>query len=90
MQKWFRELTVEIDTDEAFGTEGFSEEDFIRSIRAQLLVHAERQAAFFFVERSPPSGRRGAGCQFISCEDKIRENDYRIAVHPGMNNNAGK
>ncbi|GAW17932.1 hypothetical protein ANO14919_074010 [Xylariales sp. No.14919] len=87
MQKRSRELTVEDDTDES-STEESSEDDFIESEREQLRVHAERQSAFFFVERSPQSGRRGAGCQFISCEEKIQEGDYRIAVCPGTNKKA--
>ncbi|KAI0868090.1 hypothetical protein GGS24DRAFT_507126 [Hypoxylon argillaceum] len=69
-------------------TEEFSEAHFIERERARLRVGAEKQSAFFFVERSPRSARRGAECQFISCEEKIREGDYRIAVYPGMNNNA--
>ncbi|KAJ2985738.1 hypothetical protein NUW58_g5371 [Xylaria curta] len=82
MQKRLRELIEDDMTDEL--TTEVSEEDLIERSQARLLDHAERQSALFFVELAPPSPRRGAGCQFIGCQDKIEEDHYRIAVYPGM------
>ncbi|KAI1841204.1 hypothetical protein JX266_012593 [Neoarthrinium moseri] len=46
----------------------------------------ERASALFFVELAPPSTARGARCQFVDCDKRIKEGDYRTAVVPGMNN----
>ncbi|RYP73207.1 hypothetical protein DL769_004266 [Monosporascus sp. CRB-8-3] len=38
----------------------------------------------FFVELAPSSSQRGSGCRFVTCDKKIDEGNYRIAVYPGM------
>ncbi|KAK5634166.1 hypothetical protein RRF57_009880 [Xylaria bambusicola] len=90
-QKRVRELTEKHDADGL--TTEVSKQDRIGNSRARLRDQAERQSALFFVELTPRSSQMGATCQFLDCSDKIQEGDYRIAVHPGMNNwygNAGE
>lgn len=47
--------------------------------------HHSGPAVFFFVEISPRLFR-GAACHHVTCEERIKEDSYRIAVHPGMYN----
>jgi hypothetical protein len=70
-----------------------TDEDLISSAKSDLRTHMgigeERPPTIevlFFVEVAPYSSRRGAACQFVTCDKRIKEDDYRIAVHPGMNN----
>lgn len=71
----------------------YTDEDSISFAKSLLRTHmgiGERRppsiAVLFFVEIAPPSSQRGAACQFVTCDKKIEEGDYRIAVHPGMHN----
>ena len=70
-----------------------TDEDRIRSAKSALRDHISvakeqrsRTAVLFFIEIGPESSQRGATCQHVTCEDRIKEGSYRIAVHPGMNN----
>jgi hypothetical protein len=38
----------------------------------------------FFVEKCSFSAYRGAGCNHVTCKDRIEAGSYRIAVLPGM------
>ncbi|KAI0867786.1 hypothetical protein GGS24DRAFT_259681 [Hypoxylon argillaceum] len=69
--------------------EELSEDYIIEATRSRLRKHSEEQTALFFLELTPPSSARGAGCRFPYCEERIREDDYRIAVFPGMKNYYG-
>ncbi|KAI1323158.1 hypothetical protein F5Y16DRAFT_353091 [Xylariaceae sp. FL0255] len=66
-----------------------TEEEMAESRRTQLQEHSEQRSALFFIEKTPPSARGGSACQFIGCEDRIKQGDYRIALYPGMNHWAG-
>jgi hypothetical protein len=70
-----------------------TDEDRVRSAKSALRKHIgadeERHSGptvLFFIEISPYSSRRGAACNHVTCEERIKEDSYRIAVHPGMNN----
>lgn len=77
-----------------------TDEDLISNAKSRLRTHMgigeerpPRIAVLFFIEMAPSSPQRGAACQFVTCDERIEEGDYRIAVHPGMNNvykNPGK
>lgn len=41
-------------------------------------------APIFFIERAPNS-RNGAKCQLPCCPRRIKPDEYRIALNPGMN-----
>ncbi len=41
-------------------------------------------APIFFIERRPNS-RDGAKCQLPCCPDRIRPDEYQVALNPGMN-----
>lgn len=63
------------------------------ALREHIGVEEDRHAAatpvLFFIELSPYSSGRGASCQHPACDEKIKEDSYRVAVHPGMNNYYG-
>ena len=61
-------------------------------LRLHIGIGADEPPAkvvFFFIEKAPPA-IQSAGCQLPSCKNKIGEGKYRIAVHPGMNNDYGR
>jgi hypothetical protein len=61
-------------------------------LREHIGIGEERSPnikVLFFIEVAPPSSRRGAACQFGTCNKRIAEGYYRIAVQPGMNNYYG-
>ncbi|KAI1290685.1 hypothetical protein F5Y03DRAFT_401114 [Xylaria venustula] len=66
-----------------------SEEEMIESTRSRLQKHSELRTALFFLELAPPSAVRGAGCRLMFCDEMINEDNYRIAVFPGMENYYG-
>ncbi|OCK84359.1 hypothetical protein K432DRAFT_320527 [Lepidopterella palustris CBS 459.81] len=58
------------------------------ALRNHIGIGGERHpriAVLFFIELTPHSASRGAACQHVTCDDRIEEDSYRIAVHPGMN-----
>jgi hypothetical protein len=70
-----------------------TDEDRIDQAKSALRNHIgigeerhPRNAVLFFIELAPYSTSRGAACQHITCDDRIEEDSYRIAVHPGGNN----
>jgi hypothetical protein len=77
----------------------FTDEDSIRSAKSLLHDHISvsnvhssngTSTALFFVELAPPT--RGAACQHPTCNESIKEDNYRNAVHLRANNyrNAGE
>lgn len=56
------------------------------ALRQYIDADQERHSGpkvFFFVEISPHSSS-GAACHHVTCKERIKEDSYRIAVHPGM------
>ncbi|KAI1866356.1 uncharacterized protein JN550_007744 [Neoarthrinium moseri] len=81
-----KRMWKELDDDADVPNLDYTEQDPIQRSRSRVREHMERASALFFVELAPPSTARGARCQFVDCDKRIKEGDYRIAVVPGMNN----
>jgi hypothetical protein len=77
-----------------------TDEDRINCAKSNLRHHlgigqdgaerSQRSTVLFFVEIGP--GRNGSACQLPTCDKRISEGSYRIAVFPGVNwyKNPGK
>ncbi|KAI1851806.1 hypothetical protein JX265_013163 [Neoarthrinium moseri] len=81
-----KRMWKELDDDADVPNLEYTEQNPIQRSRSRVREHMERASALFFVELAPSSTARGARCQFVDCDKRIKEGDYRIAVVPGMNN----